>query len=87
MIANRPLTAIVAHNYIEEWIAMRTQSLGWEAELIGYGFYASLRDGAAACDFVAKLGELQSVAQGFQLKEVTSDQPSREATARQASDY
>jgi hypothetical protein len=50
---------------------MRTQSLGCEAELVAHGFHAPLHDGATACDFVAKLSELRSVAHGFQLKEVT----------------
>ena len=45
---------------------MRTQSLGGEAELVAHGFHALLHDGSTACEFVAKLRELRSVAHGFQ---------------------
>ena len=42
---------------------MRTQSLGCETELLAHGFHASLHDGTAARDFLAKLSETAGIAQ------------------------
>jgi hypothetical protein len=55
---------------------VNTHSLGCEAKLVGHGFDAALDDDAAAGDFVAKVRELGSAANGFkgQRREVISDQ-------------
>jgi hypothetical protein len=42
---------------------MTPQSLGGEAELVAHCSHASLHDGAAARDFLAKLSETAGVAQ------------------------
>jgi hypothetical protein len=43
--------------------------LGGEAELIAYGFNASVHNGAVARDFGAKLSETGGIAQGLQRSE------------------